>query len=79
MTTRNPLHLPIADKAALALDHWEKFVALIDALRDDILEEDFSVAPKHEPIEALLAYIDEETQHIWRRVEALAHEAKQVK
>lgn len=82
MTDRNlydrALHLPIDKKAALARDHWNAFLTIIDALRDDIIEDDFTVAPKHEPVDALLAYIDEETQHISRRVDALAREAKEV-
>jgi hypothetical protein len=64
------------DRAARARDHFERFVTLIDGLRDAVLDEDCNVIPKYAEAEFLLAYIDEETQHVFRRIDGLVHELR---
>lgn len=58
--------------------HFNEFVALIQKMRDVVLDADYNVIPKYEPLEHLLAYIDDETQHVHTRVDGLVRESKAI-
>ena len=66
----------IYDKAAKARDHFERFVTVIDDLRDEVLDEDCNVRDGYGEVSDILAYIDEETQTVYKKVNALVREVK---
>ena len=66
----------IYDKADKARDHFERFLTIIDNLRDDVLDEDCNVRDGYGEVSDILAYLDEETQTLWTKVTALVREVK---
>jgi hypothetical protein len=66
----------IYDKADKARDHFERFLTIIDNLRDDVLDEDCNVRAGYGEVSDILAYLDEETQTLWTKVTALVREVK---
>jgi hypothetical protein len=66
----------IYDRAAKALDHFERFLTILDGIRDDIYDENFDIRPEYIDVEDTLRFLDDETQGIWRRAEALVREVK---
>jgi hypothetical protein len=66
----------IYDKADKARDHFERFVTIIDNLRDEVLEEDYNVRDGYGEVSDILAFLDEETQPVWTKVNALVREVK---
>ena len=66
----------IYDKAARAREHFERFVTVIDNLRDEVLDEDCNVRDGYGEVSDILAFLDEETQPVWTKVNALVREVK---
>lgn len=66
----------IYDRAERAADHFERFLVLMDGLRDEVLDENCEVIPKYAAAEHLLGVIDDETQYAWSKVESLLAELK---
>jgi hypothetical protein len=66
----------IYDKAARAREHFERFVTVIDNLRDEVLDEDCNVRDGYGEVSDILAFLDEETQPVWTKVNALVRVVK---